>query len=168
VQLRFELVAMAMVLAAAMIGWSPALAAEENDRAWAGGVGVGGNLALTGPVDSGLSAMAALYPGAWAGRLGARLEARTASDDDPFERGMFLAGLAYETAAARPRLSLALHGDAGALAPDPRAVIGGGAELQLWLVGPLALALESSAHLVLDGLDSELILAGGLGLRIAR
>ena len=141
---------------------------ERDSRAWAGGLGAGGYLALTGPASSGLSAVAALYPGAWAGRAGVRVEARTTGDDDRWDGGMFTAGLTYEAAAARPRLSLALHGEAGAIVPDARVAVGGGVELQLWLVGPLALALDSGAHLVVDGLDSEIILAGGLGLRVAR
>ena len=41
-------------------------------------------------------------------------------------------------------------------------------ELQLWLFARVALALDSSAHLLLDGIDSEVVLAGGLGLRLAR
>ena len=143
-------------------------AAAEESRPWAGGLGVGGTAALTGPARTGLCAVAALYPGAWAGRLGLRLEARSTGDDEPLDAGLFTGGLAYETAAARPRLSLALHGEAGAVIPDTRPAVGGGVELQLWLFGPVALALDSTAHLLLDGVDSELMLAGALGLRIAR
>ena len=143
-------------------------AAADEARPWAGGLGVGGTVALTGPARTGVSAVAALYPGAWAGRFGLRVEARSTGADDRFDGGLFTAGLAYETAAARPRLSLALHGEAGAVVPHTRPAVGGGVELQLWLLGPVALALDSSAHLLLDGVDSELVLAGGLGLRIAR
>jgi hypothetical protein len=156
---------LALIAAAGLV--APAAAAQES-RPWAGGLGVGGYVAIGGPAQSGLAAAAALYPGAWAGRFGARVEARTAGDDEPFDGGLFTAGLVYETAAARPRLSLALHGEAGAVAPDPRPALGGGAELQLWLVGPLALAVDSSAHLLVDGLDSELVLTGALALRLAR
>ena len=163
------LVALAVAAVAPWSAWSAADARAEPARAWAGGVGLGGYAALGGPTASGLSAVAALYPGAWAGRLGARLEARTAGGaGDRFARRLLTAGLTYEAAAARPRLSLALHGEAGALTPDPRLAIGGGVEFQLWLAGPLAIALGSSAHLVADGLDSELILAGSLGVRLAR
>jgi hypothetical protein len=156
---------LALIVAAGLVARA---ADAEEARPWAGGLGAGGYVAIGGPARSGLAASAALYPGAWAGRFGARLEARTAGDDEPFDSGLFTAGLIYETAAARPRLSLALHGEAGALAPDPRAALGGGAEVQLWVFGPLALAVDSSAHVLLDGLDSELVLTGALALRLAR
>lgn len=153
--------------AAGVCAWCAPAAADEA-RPWAGGLGVGGTVALTGPARTGLCAVGALYPGAWAGRFGIRAEARTTGADELFDGGLFTAGLAYETAAARPRLSLALHGEAGAVVPESRPAVGGGVELQLWLLGPVALALDSSAHLLLDGVDSELVLAGALGLRIAR
>jgi hypothetical protein len=156
---------LALIVVAGLV--APAAAAQEA-RPWAGGLGVGGYVAIGGPAQSGLAATAALYPGAWAGRFGARFEARTAGDDEPFDSALFTAGLIYETAAARPRLSLALHGEAGAMAPDPRPALGGGVELQLWLLGPLALAADSSAHVLVDGVDSELVLAGVLSLRLAR
>lgn len=160
---------MLLVLAAGtgVCAWCTPAAADEA-RPWAGGLGVGGTIALTGPARTGLCAVAALYPGAWAGRFGVRAEARSIGADEPFDGGLFTAGLAYETAAARPRLSLALHGEAGAVVPESRLAVGGGVELQLWLLGPVALALDSSAHVLLDGVDSELVLAGALGLRIAR
>ncbi|HKE13618.1 MAG TPA: hypothetical protein VKB80_02050 [Kofleriaceae bacterium] len=168
--------AMALVLAAGLaIRSAPAAADEASEaseapgaRPWAGSVGVSGYVALGGPADSGLAAVAALYPGAWAGRLGLRLEARTIGQGDRFDRALYTAGLACEAAASRPRLALALHGEAGAVAPDPRAAVGGGVELELWLVGPVALAVDGGAHVLVDGLDSELVLAAGLGLRIAR
>ena len=153
--------------AALLLAWPRAAAAE--DRSWSGGVGAGAWVARGGPASSGLSAVATLSPGGPLGRLGLRLEARTAGgDDDDFDRGLFLAGATYEAAASRPRLSISLHGEVGALAPDPRAAAGGGGEVQLWVIGPLALALGASAHVLEDGLDSELVLACGLGLRLAR
>ncbi len=45
---------------------------------------------------------------------------------------------------------------------------GGGGEVQLWVIGPLALSLGASAHVLEDGLDSELVLAGSVGLGVAR
>jgi hypothetical protein len=165
---RALLVALATsACSAGLCAWSAPAAAEEA-RPWAGGLGVGGTVALTGAARTGLFAVGALYPGAWAGRFGLRVEARSTGEDEPFDEGLLMAGLTYETAAARPRLSLALHGDAGAVMPDTRPAVGGGVELQLWLFGPVALALDSSAHLLLDGIDSEVVLAGGLGLRLAR
>lgn len=158
------------VLALLVVAGSPTAGADavSEVRPWAGSVGVGGYAALGGPAENGVAAVAALYPGAWAGRLGLRLEARSAGGRDRLERGFFAAGLAYEAAASRPRLSLALHGDIGGLAPDPLAALGGGVELQLWLLGPIALALGGAAHLIADGVDSELMLSGSLGVRLAR
>lgn len=155
---------------------------RDDARPWSGDVGVGGYVALGGPTATGLCAVATLSPGGWADRTGLRLEARTAGDtagdsdsdgdgDDGasrFDRGLFTAGLTYEAAASRPRLALSLHGEVGALAPDPHPALGGGVEIELWLLGPIALAAGSSAHLIVDGLDSQLVLAGTLGLRLAR
>ncbi len=161
-----------LVLAASLMTATGGEASADGDvakaRPWGGGVGAAGYAALTGPARTGVAAVAVVYPGAWAGRLGARFEARTIGDDEAFDRGLFTAGLSYEAAAARPRLSLALHGEVGALAPAARVAAGGGVELQLWLIGPIALALDSTAHVIVDGLDSELVLAGSLGLRLAR
>jgi hypothetical protein len=184
---RLNRLVRALVVAAAIAALWPAQAAAADEatargplpspdgtgsggrsRLWAGGAGPGATIALGGPARTGLCAVAALYPGAWAGRFGIRVEARTTGGDDRFASGLFIAGLTYEAAAARPRLSLALHGDGGATAPDPRPAIGGGVELQLWILGPVALALDGSAHLIVDGLDSEIVLAGAIGLRLAR
>jgi hypothetical protein len=158
------------VLALLVVAGSPTAGADGGSdvRPWAGSIGLGGYAALGGPADDGVAAVAALYPGAWAGRLGLRLEARSAGRRDRLERGFFAAGLAYEAAASRPRLSLALHGEIGGLAPEPLAGLGGGVELQLWLIGPIALSLGGAAHLVADGLDSELMLSGSLAVRLAR
>lgn len=159
--------AVLVVGAAALLTWPRAAAAD--DRAWSGGVGVGAWAARGGAASSGLSATASLSPGGPLGRLGLRLEARTAGGEgERADRGLFLAGATYEAAASRPRLAISLHAEVGALAPDPRAAAGGGAEVQLWVIGPLALALGASAHVLEDGLDSQLVLAGGLGLRLAR
>ena len=139
-------------------------------RPWRGAVGAGGYLAVTGPATTGALATAELFPGGAAGRFGVRLEGRALDPDGPGEldAGLVTAGVIYEAAAARPRLALALHAELGAALPDPRAVVGGGVRTQLWIVGPLALGLDSTATLILDGLDTELALAGALTLGLAR
>ena len=159
---------MSVALAGVGLVATSAPTAAEEARPWAGAFGVSGYAAVGGPAHSGLAATAALYPGASAGRVGIRLDARTTGEGDRFDGGLFTAGLAFEAAAARPRLSLALHAEGGATVPDPRPAIGGGAEIQLWLLGPVALAAGASAHVLIDGLDTELVLAGEVGLRVAR
>ena len=149
----------------------PLTAVAEPPRTWRGGIGAGGSVALLGPVTTGLVADAALKPGGIFGRLGARVEGRTLDEEleDGIDGGLLLGGVVYEAAAARPRLVIDLHAEAGAALPDPRLAVGGGAITQLWLVGPLAIGLDSSAHLVLDGVDgTELILAGALTVRVGR
>jgi hypothetical protein len=160
-------VAVLIALVALVAGAPPAGAEEDRRRTWAGSAGAGAFGAFGGPSSTGLCAAAALYPGGWAGRFGLRLEARAGGADRDQGR-LFTAGLAYETASARPRLALALHGEAGVVSPDPRAAVGGGVELELWLLGPVALAVDGSSHLAVDGLDSELILAASISLRLAR
>lgn len=156
------------LVAAALLLISPRAVVADN-RPWSGGVGVSAWAARGGAAASGLSAVASLSPGGPLERFGLRLEARTAGGKgERLDRGLFLAGATYAAAASRPLLSISIHGEVGTLAPDPRAAVGGGGDVQLWVVGPLALALGASAHVLIDGLDSELVLAGGIGLRLAR
>lgn len=162
-------VGLAAAVASASASRHTALA--EPERTWRGGIGAGGSLAILGPVARGLVADAALKPGGAFGRLGARVEARTIDEElaDGIDGGLLLGGVVYEAAAARPRLVIDLHGEAGVALPEPRLVVGGGVTTQLWLVGPLAIGLDSSAHLLLDGVDgTELILAGALTVRVGR
>ena len=150
---------------------TPHTASAEPPRPWRAGLGAGGFVAALGPVGSGLVADIAVKPGGGLGRFGLRAEGRTLDDDlaDGIDGGLLLGGVVYEAAAARPRLVVDLHGDAGAALPDARLAVGGGATTQLWLAGPLAIGLDSSAHLVLDGVDgTELVLAGALTVRVAR
>jgi hypothetical protein len=149
---------------------TPHNASAEPARAWHGGIGAGGYVALLGPVSNGLAAAAELSPGGAFGRLGARVEGRTLDDDlgDGIDGGLLLGGLVYEAAAARPRLAISLHGEAGAAVPDPHLAVGGGVETTLWIVGPLAVGLDSTVHVVLRGVDSELLLGGALAVRLAR
>lgn len=149
---------------------TPHTASAEPAREWHGGIGAGGYVAILGPVDSGLAAAAELSPGGAFGRLGARVEGRTLDGDleDGIDGGLLLGGLVYEAAAARPRLAVSLHGEAGAAVPDPHLAVGGGVETTLWIVGPLAVGLDSTVHVVLRGVDSELLLGGALTVRLAR
>jgi hypothetical protein len=156
-----------------LAGVLPHLAAAEagSERPWRGAVAAGGYLAITGPSALGALATAELFPGGAAGRFGVRLEARgfhAGGLGDAPDSGLLTTGVIYEAAAARPRLTLALHAEAGVVVPDARAALGGGVRTQLWLVGPLALGLDTTATLIVDGLDSELALASALTLGLAR
>lgn len=150
---------------------TPHTASAEPDRDWHASIGTGGFVALLGPVATGLVADAALQPGGGFGRFGARVEGRTLDEElaDGIDAGLLLGGLVYEAAAARPRLAINLHGDIGAALPDARLVVGGGATTQLWLIGPLALGLDTSALVIVDGVDdTELLLSGAVTARLAR
>lgn len=127
-----------------------ALAATAHaDRGVHGSVGGGSALLLTGHDDNRFRfelemniKPASRYGGfvAWRG-----------FDDE--HRGMLLGGLVYEGGAARPRLVLDLHADAGADLDQRAPVVGGGIRTTLTIVGPIGIALDSGAYLVIDGVD---------------
>jgi len=76
---------------------------------------------------------------------------------DGEHRGLVTAGLVYEGAAARPRLVLDLHADAGVDLDRSAPLVGGGVRATVALVGPLGVALDGGAYLVLDGIaDAQL------------
>jgi hypothetical protein len=86
--------------------------------------------------------------------------------------GLATIGVHYQAAAARPRLAVALHGDVGMAIAARAPVVGGGIETHLWLwpkrLGPLALVLDVTGHLVIDGVDdSRLVLAAATRLAVA-
>ena len=158
--------------AAAALALLPAPAGAD-ERPWRGGVGAGGYLALTGPETTGVTACADLFPGGHLGRWGGRMEARSLDDPaDGIDAGLVMGGVTYEAGASRPRLSMALHAELGAAVArgaDPLPAAGAGIRTNLWLIGPLALAADSTATFVWDGVeDSELLLASSLTLGLAR
>jgi len=161
-------VSLAALLASARV--TRHTASAEPARDWHAGIGAGGYVAILGPVSNGLVASADVSPGGSFGRLGARVEARTLDDDlgDGIDGGLLLGGVVYEAAAARPRLAVALHGEAGVAVPDPHLAVGGGVETTLWIIGPLAVGLDATVHLVLRGVDSELLVGSALTLGLAR
>jgi len=128
-----------------------------------GAIGAGGYSGLTGPRWGGLAGAAYFPAGRW-GRFGVRAEAR---GHEGVDRGHAVLGVAYEAAASRPRIVLSLHADAGATFPDPVPVLAGGATTQIWLFGPLALALDTAAILFVDGTDTVLGLGTGAALQVA-
>lgn len=80
-------------------------------------------------------------------------------------RGMALAGVTYEAAASRPRLVLDLHADLGADLDQRAPVTGGGVRTTIAVWGPLGVALDGGAYLVLDGVErTRLRIAGSTSL----
>lgn len=128
------------------------------------GVGGGGYYAITGPSDTGLAAQAEVYPGGWFGRWGARAEARWFDSDS----GFATAGITFEAGASRPRLVMALHAELGVTFTDIRPVAGVGLHTQLFVIGPLALGLDSTFMFLYDGIDSSLVLGTAATLRLQR
>jgi hypothetical protein len=109
--------------------------------------------------------------GAW-GRWGVTVAARHLTFAPFASDGMLTAGVHYQAAAARPRLALALHGDAGVTIGKVAPVIGGGIETHLWIwpkrLGPLAVVFDVTGHLVIDGVEgTRLVIASATRLAIA-
>lgn len=136
--------------------------ASRTSRGVHGGIG-GGWFGSVGGPNHGPLVEAELYPGGALGRVGFRAELR---GFEGTEEGWLTGGVTYEAAASRPHLQLALHGDAG-LTSAGRPVAGAGVQTQLWVAGPLALGLDTGAHLLFEGLDSELVVSAALTLRLA-
>ncbi len=135
------------------------------DRPLHGSASVGGSLLATGQAE------------------GSKLRGDVEVDLEPYSRyggllalrafdkdhhGLLCGGLYYEGAAARPRLVLALHADLGADLDVHAPLVGGGIRTTLILVGPLAIAFDSGAYLVIRGVDhSRLVLTTAAMLALA-
>lgn len=142
-----------------------ALAATAHaDRGVHGSVGGGSALLVTGHDDNRFRFELELdiEP---ASRYGGFVAWRGFDDE---HRGMLLGGLVYEAGAARPRLVLDLHADAGADLDQRAPVAGGGIRTTLTLIGPLGLALDSGAYLVIDGVDDTRLRLMGSTSIVAR
>lgn len=81
---------------------------------------------------------------------------------DDRHRGLVTAGLAFEAAAARPRLAIDLHADAGADLDTRAPLLGAGLRTTIGIVGPLGVVLDGGGYLVIDGADTRLQLQGSL------
>jgi hypothetical protein len=135
--------------------------AAYADRPVHGSLGGGGALLLTGDDDKRLRFEVELdiEPGS---RYGGLVAWRGFDD---VHHGMLLGGIVFEGAAARPRLVVDLHGDVGADLDQRAPVIGGGIRATLTIWGPIGLALDSGAYLVIDGIDdTRLRLMGSTSL----
>jgi hypothetical protein len=137
------------------------VATTAHARPWHGSVGGGTTLLLTG--DNGdrnrFELEADVEP---ASRWGALLAWRGFDDN---HKGILGAGVVYEAGAARPRLVVDLHGDAGVDLDQKAPMVGGGLRTVIAIVGPLGIALDTGAYLVVDGVDNtRLQLATGAAL----
>jgi hypothetical protein len=123
--------------------------AAHAERPVHGSVGIGGPLLLTAHDDNRLRLEIELdiEP---ASRYGGFVAWRAFDDKS---HGMLLGGLIFEPAAARPRLVVDLHADVGADLDQTAPVIGGGIRTTLTIWGPLGIALDTGAYLVIDGVD---------------
>ena len=131
-------------------------------------VGVGGYLALTGPGELGPAAELELYPARW-GRFGVRA-AYYGLDADDLGAALLTSGLTYQAAASRPHLHLALHADLAIAVGDADGTLlgaGGGVQSQLWVLGPVALGLDVTAHLLANRDVVTLALTSATTLRLS-
>lgn len=131
--------------------------AQPQPRTLHGSAGVGGTFVLTGSQGDRTRADVAIDIKPWS-RFGGIVVWRAFDEE---RRGLVLAGLVFEAAAARPRLVLDLIAQVGADLDAEAPVVGGSIRNTLAIIGPLGVALETGAYLVYDG-----IAAGGTRLQI--
>ncbi len=142
--------------------------ATADPRPWHGSVGAGGSVLLAGEGDGArprLDAEIDLLPGGALDRYGALVALRGADGD---HHGLLCAGLLFEAAAARPRLALAFHVDAGADLDARAPLFGGGLRTTLGIVGPLGVAFDATGELVLDGLAHARFVIGASAMLVVR
>lgn len=132
------------------LGLLAVLATTAHARPWHGSVGGGTTLLLTG--DNGdrnrFELEADVEPHS---RWGA-LVAWRAFDDK--HSGIVDAGVIYEAGAARPRLVVDFHGDAGFDLDQKAPMLGGGLRTVIEIYGAFGIALDTGGYLVIDGVDT--------------
>jgi hypothetical protein len=137
------------------------VATTAHARPWHGSIGGGTTLLLTGAGgDRNRFELAAdVEP---ASRWGAHVAWRAFDGDHD---GIVSGGVVYEAGASRPRLVVDFHGDVGFDLDQHAPMVGGGLRLVIAIVGPLGVALDTGAYLVIDGVDdTRLQLATGAAL----
>ncbi|MBP9204059.1 MAG: hypothetical protein KBG28_08865 [Kofleriaceae bacterium] len=147
----------------ALLGGAGPAAAEVH-----GSLGAGPALVLTGAggdrtrLDLGLDVL----PGGRLGRFGLAGALRGLGGDGA--PTLLCAGVVWQAAAARPRLTLLPYAEAGLAWADGAArapVVGAGLRVALAVLGPVGVVVDSGAHLVVDGVaDTRLVLAGAARL----
>jgi len=140
------------------------LCGVAHARPWHGSVGAGGALVGTGAGDDRgrLEIALDLKPGI---RFGGVLAWRAFDENHD---GLVMAGIVYEGAASRPRLVLDLHADLGADLDARAPLVGGGIRTTLTIIGPLGVALDSGAYLIIDGIDNTRLQLQSSALVVAR
>ncbi|NVB78926.1 MAG: hypothetical protein HOV81_11060 [Kofleriaceae bacterium] len=147
---------MKLVVAALLVA-TPAWA----DRPVHGSIGGGGSLLLSGAQGdrTRFELELDLQPKS---KFGGLLAWRAFDDEHD---GMVMAGLVYEAGAARPRLVVNLHADAGADLDQTAPLVGGGARTTLTLWKVIGVAFDGGAYLVIDGVDeTRLVIATSASL----
>lgn len=136
-------------LAATMVAGPAAVHADEQRRPVHGSVGGGSSFLLTGHGGdrTRFELELDIEP---ASRFGGLIAWRAFDGE---HHGLLLGGLVYEAAAARPRLVVDLHGDAGADLDAKAPVVGGGVRTTLTLWRMIGLGLDGGGYLVIDGVD---------------
>ena len=160
---RSVAIAAALAFSAAAVA-VPAFADKPAPSQLNWAVGAGGFFAMTGPGSFGPVFEAEIYPHGRFGRWGVRAEYR---GFEGFDASLLTVGATYEAAATRTHAMVAFHIDAGAFIPDDLPAIGAGIQGELWLLGPMSIALDGTAHLFIDGADSRLVLAQALMIRLS-
>ncbi len=170
--MRAAVVMLGVVVGAGTAHADEAAAPAPRPLRWS--IGGGGALVVTGEGErprNRLDGHVEVMPGGRFGRWGVLAAARQIVLDPLADDAMLTLGVVHEAAASRPRLTLALHGDVGLAVADRAPVLGGGVETHLWIVpklAPVALVLDVTAHLVLDGVDdTRLTIAAATRLAIA-
>ncbi len=137
-------------------------------RPFHGSLGVGGALLLTGNAGGSrlrVEGEVDVEPGGRFGRFGGLLAIRAA---DRTHHGLACAGLMFEAAASRPRLVLDLHADVGVDLDQRAPLIGAGIRTVVTIIGPLGVAIDAGAILVIDGLDRSRLAIGSATSIVAR
>jgi hypothetical protein len=128
-----------------------------------GSIGAGGAL-IFGSIDrTGAAAALDVLPGGAFGTWGVTLGVRDVGYSPFAGHGMATIGVIREAAAARPLLAVFFHGDAGAAWRDGGStlpVVGGGVKTYLKLGGPFGIALDTTLHLEIDGVDHTHLVLG--------
>jgi hypothetical protein len=138
--------------------------ASADDRPFHGSFSAGGTLLLSGADGDRQRGELVLDTEPWS-RWGALVAWR---GFDRHRGGLVMAGVAYEGGAARPRLVLDLHAEAGVDVDQHAPALGGGVRTLLLVIGPLGLATDAGAYLVIDGVDrTRLALTVGAAIAAA-
>jgi hypothetical protein len=128
-------------------------------HSWHGNLGAGGSLLLSGAAGQRwrLDAQASLLPGGRFGHWGFLLAARAVGRDP--DVALFTVGVERQLAASRPRLAISGYVDVGVESAGSLPVVGAGSRTVLRMMGPLGVAVDTGAHLILDGFSSTRLMA---------